>query len=150
MDQSYLTRPTARDNIPVLDCPLDDHDGIVQAALHLRDELFGPASQHQRARLGRRTALEEIEALAANLPFFEALARAQVLRLDVGTGRGDAAAAGLHDPLEIVAGNASGAEDVAVGEVSGRIWSVGHGRGQMGRAGAKGRTGWLSHRLVVC
>ena len=60
-----------------------------------------------------------------------------MLRLDIGTGGGDAAATGLHDALEIVGRDASGAEDVAVSEVSGVTWLVWYGYGN----GGERRTG---------
>ena len=40
-----------------------------------------------------------------------------MLRLDVGAGGGDAPPARLHDALEVVRGDAAGAEDVSVCEV---------------------------------
>ena len=55
--------------------------------------------------------------------------------LDVGAGGGDAPACGLDDALEVVGGDAAGAEDVAVGEVSNRRGLVGVGDGWLERDG---------------
>ncbi len=49
-----------RDDGVVLDGASHDHDGVVQGALRLLDELFGAASQYHRARLRLRAASEEI------------------------------------------------------------------------------------------
>lgn len=89
----------------------------MQAAFHLRDELFRAAAEDEGARLGGGAAFEEIEALAADLALFEFRAGAEVLRLDVGAGGGDAAACGLDDTFEVVGRDAAGAENVTVGEV---------------------------------
>ena len=121
LDDTDLARTPAGDNAVVLDRPFDDHDGIVQTALDLGDELLGPAPQHQGASLGFGTAFEEVEALAANLSLLEALAPAQMLRLDVGAGRLDAGAHGLNDPLQIVRSDPAGAEDVPIGEIPERV-----------------------------
>lgn len=113
----HLDGAAAADNRPVLDGALDNHDGVVQRALHLGNELLGAAAQHQRARLGLGAALEEVVALAANLALLKGLARAQVLRQDVGAcGLGDGAG-GLGDALHVLGRHAAGAEDVAVGKV---------------------------------
>ena len=115
---SYLTRTTPGHNIPIPNRSLHDHDGVVQTSLHLGDELLRPAPQDEGARFGLRAALEEIEALAADLTLLEPFAGAQVVVLDVGAGAGDGAAAGLDDAFEVVGGDAAGAEDVAVCEIS--------------------------------
>ena len=115
----YLTGTTPGNNIPVPNRSLHDHDGVVQTPLHLGDELLCTPSQDEGARLGLGAAFEEIEALAADLALLESFAGAEVVVLDVGAGAGDGAAAGLDDALEIVGRDAAGAEDVAVGEISG-------------------------------
>lgn len=116
---SYLTSTTPGHNIPIPNRSLHDHDGVVQTALHLGDELLSPSPQDEGACFGLGASLEEIEALAADLAFLEPFARAQVVVLDVGAGAGDGAAAGLDDALEVLGGDAAGAEDVAVCEISG-------------------------------
>lgn len=109
--------PASHDGV-VADGTFDDHDGVVETALGFRDELLGPAAEDERTRLGGGTAFEEIESFAADLTFFEFLAGAEVLGLDVGACGGDTAARGLDDALEVVGGYSASAEDVAVGEVS--------------------------------
>ena len=91
----------------------------MQTSLHLGDELLGSPSQDESARFSLRAALEEVEALAADLSLLEPFTSAEMVVLDVGAGAGDGAAAGLNDALEVVGGDAAGAEDVAVGEISG-------------------------------
>lgn len=100
------------------DSTLDDHDGVVETAFGFGDELLGAAAEDEGTCFGGGTAFEEIESFAADLTFFEFLAGAEVLGLDVGACGGDAAACGLDDALEVVGGDSAGAEDVAVSEVS--------------------------------
>lgn len=106
------------------DGALDDHDGIMETAFDFRDELLCAAAEDKRACFGCRTAFEEVEAFVADLTFFKFGAGTEVLGLDVGAGGGDGAAGSLNDALEVVGGDAAGAEDVAVGEVPGDIMSA--------------------------
>lgn len=115
----HLDGTAAADNGLVANGALDDHDGVVQGALDLGDELLGAAAQDERARLGRRAVLKEVEALAADLALLKGAAGAQVLGQDVGAGALDGGARGLDDALHILRGDTAGAEDVAVGKVLG-------------------------------
>ena len=144
-EKTYLTGPTSSNDIPVLDSSLDNHNRIVQTPLHLGNKLLRSAPEHQRTRLRLRAALEEIEALAADLALFEAQAGAEVVGLDVGAGAGDGAAAGLDDALEVVRGDAAGAEDVAVGEVSAVGFSIAGKR----REKRGGITVWLDLQSAI-
>lgn len=89
----------------------------METPLNFRDELLRASTEDEGARLGRRAAFEEVESLAADLTLFELFARAEVLRLDVGAGRGDAAARRLDNAFEIIGRDAAGTEDVAVREI---------------------------------
>lgn len=80
---SYLARPTAGDNIIILDRALNDHNGIMQTSLHLGDELLGSTPKNERARLCLGATLKEVETLATNLPLFEPLASAKMVGLDI-------------------------------------------------------------------
>mmetsp|Transcript_19796 Transcript_19796/g.60067 ORF Transcript_19796/g.60067 Transcript_19796/m.60067 type:complete len:411 (+) Transcript_19796:551-1783(+) len=53
------------------------HDGIVQRAFGLLNELLGTTAEDERARRGALATLKKIEALAANLPLFKSAARSQ-------------------------------------------------------------------------
>ena len=90
----------------------------MQGALDLGNELLGTAAEDQGARLCAGAALEEVEALAANLALFKDVAGAEVSRLDVGAGGLNGGACCLADTLEVVRGNTAGTEDVTVGKVS--------------------------------
>lgn len=114
----HLARSAPSDDSVIADGTFDDHDGVVEASLNFRYELFCAPAEDKGACFCCRAAFEEIEAFAANLAFFEFLAGAEVFGLDVGTGGGDAAACGLDDAFEVVGGDAAGAEDIAVGKVS--------------------------------
>lgn len=97
---------------------LDDHDGIVETTFGFRDELLGASAEDEGTCFGGRTAFEEIESFPADLTFFEFLAGAEMLRLDVRACGGYAAACGLNNALKVVRGDAAGTEDVSVSEVS--------------------------------
>lgn len=104
----------------VLDCPLDDHDAVVQRSLDLLDELVGAATENERARLGFGAALENVEALSANLALVKCAAPAKMLVRNVGTRRLNRAADRLNNALQILGRDSAGAEDVTVGKVLGR------------------------------
>lgn len=118
--RTHLGGTSTGDDGVVLGRPTDDHDRVVQTALDLGDELLGAAAEDERACLGRRAVLEQVEPLAADLPLLEPPARAEVLGPDVGARGLDRAADGLDDALEVVGRDAAGAEDVTVGEELGR------------------------------
>lgn len=117
----HFAGTTTGDNVLVLDGTLDDHDGVVQGALNLSDELVGTTTEDESARLCCWAALEEVEALATDLAFFEDFAGSEVGGLNVGAGGLDGCACCLADTLEVVRGNTASTEDVTVGKVSGQV-----------------------------
>ena len=114
----HLARAAAGHDVAVADGALDDHYGVVEGALDLGDELLGAAAEDEGAGAGGGAALKEVEALVADLALLEPFAGTEVSGADVGAGAGDCAATGLDDAFEVVRGDAAGAKDVAVGEVS--------------------------------
>ena len=68
----HLARAAPSHDAAVADGAFDDHDGVVQASLHLGYELFCAAAEDERAGFGEGAAFEEVEALAADLPLVEA------------------------------------------------------------------------------
>lgn len=115
--ETDLGSSATSDDLVVLDRPLDDHDGVVETALDLGDELLGATTKKKGAGHRLRSALEQVEPLAADLALLERAASAEVLWVDVGARRLDRTTDGLHDALEVVLRDATGAEDVAVGKV---------------------------------
>jgi hypothetical protein len=69
--------------------PARVHDGIVERALSLGDELLSAATENERARGGRVATGEEVVTLAADLALLEVLAHAEDRRRQVVAG-------GLH------------------------------------------------------
>ena len=67
----HLDGAAARHDRVVLDRAAHDHDGVVERALGLLDELLGAAAQYERARLGLRAAGEDVVAFAADLLLLE-------------------------------------------------------------------------------
>ena len=104
-------------DIPVLDRALDDHDGIVQTALDLSNELLGTSTEDECACLGLGAALEEVETLSTNLSLLELVAGSEVLLADIRAGGLHARAGRTAHSVEVVGGHPSSAEDIAVGEV---------------------------------
>lgn len=90
----------------------------METSFHLCDELLGATAEDERASLCCWAAFEEIESFAADLALFKLFARAEMLRLNIRAGRGDTAACGLDDALEVIGRDAAGTEDVAVGKIS--------------------------------
>lgn len=117
----HFAGTTTGDNVLVLDGALDDHDGIVQGALDLGDELVGTTTEDESAGLCCRAALEEVETLATDLAFFEDITGSEVSGLNVGAGGLDRCACCLADTLEVVRGNTASTEDVAVSKESGCV-----------------------------
>mmetsp|Transcript_42853 Transcript_42853/g.100760 ORF Transcript_42853/g.100760 Transcript_42853/m.100760 type:complete len:285 (-) Transcript_42853:651-1505(-) len=117
LGQLHLDRSPARHNLGVLDGAADDHDGVVDRALRLRDELLRSSTQHNRRGLALRTLGEDVEALVPDLLLLEETARADDLGHEVLDRGLHAGAARTHHPLHVVVGHAPRAEDVAVCEV---------------------------------
>ena len=80
---TYLRSTPSRNDISILDGTFNNHNCIMQTALHFRNELLRASPQHKRTRLRRGASLEKVESLATNLAFFEALAGAKVLGLNI-------------------------------------------------------------------
>lgn len=115
--QTHLGRSSTGDDVRVLNRPLDNHDRVVQRALDLGDELVCSTTENHRAGLGGVALLKQVEPLASNLSLLEPTASTEVLGLNVGARALDRASDGLDDTLEVVGSDATGTEDVSVGEV---------------------------------
>ena len=113
---TYLASSSTSNDALILYRALHNHNSIVQTPLDLRNELLRPAPEHESASFRLGTTLEEIEPLPSDLLLLEALARAQMVRLDVGARTLHRAAARLHHALQVRGGNPARAEHVAVGE----------------------------------
>lgn len=112
-----LCRSAASNDLVILDGALDNHDGVVQTPLDFRDELFGPTSKDQRARLCLPASFKQIVSLATNLLLFERLALPEVLGANVGTCRLNRTSDSLHDSLQVVDRHSTCAKDVSIGKV---------------------------------
>ena len=110
------TRTTTSNDFTIANGALDDHDGVVQTALDLFDELLCATTEQQRAGFGLRALSEDVVPLAADLSLFETAARAKVLAPYVRAGGLNGAANSLDYPLQVAGGDATSAEDVAVGK----------------------------------
>lgn len=110
---------TTANNSLVADGALDNHEGVVERALNLGDELLSTTSEDKSAGLGGGAALKEVEALATDLSLVEGLACAEMLGVDVGAGALDSGAGGLNNTFHIIGGHTTSAEDVAISEVLG-------------------------------
>ena len=92
----------------------------MEGAFDLGDELFGATTEHQGAGLGSGAVREDVEAVGADLAFFEEATFAEVGGVDIGAGRLRRGTCGLTDAFQVVGRDAASAEDVAVGEILGR------------------------------
>eukprot|EP00047_Mylnosiga_fluctuans_P001742 m.221713 g.221713 ORF g.221713 m.221713 type:complete len:557 (-) comp10637_c0_seq1:26-1696(-) len=118
----HLNGTATSNNGVVLDRATHNHDGIVQRALRLLDELLGTAAHDDRARLGLGAAREEVVPLGADLLLLEERALAQRVGGHVVDRGLDRATARLHRALQIIVGHAAGTEHVAIGKpLSGNI-----------------------------
>lgn len=70
----HLRCTTARDDVRVSKRALDDHDGIVETAFGLCDELFRAAAEDEGAGFGGGAVGEDVKALATDLALFEGAA----------------------------------------------------------------------------
>ena len=113
----HLARATARDNRRVTERALDDHDRVVETALHLGNELAGTTTQDQGARLGRRAFGEDVVALPTDLTLLERAAGAEVAVLDVTACRLGRGAGRLADAVHVVRRDTTRTEDITVGKV---------------------------------
>mmetsp|Transcript_1025 Transcript_1025/g.3241 ORF Transcript_1025/g.3241 Transcript_1025/m.3241 type:complete len:391 (+) Transcript_1025:163-1335(+) len=118
--QLHLDGPAAGDDGRVLEQPARVHDGVVQRALCLLDELLGAAAQDEGAGGDARAPLEEVEALAANLLLLKGAARAEHIRC------AQVVAGGLHlrvgclrNLAQVAILDAAGAKQATVGKVLG-------------------------------
>lgn len=84
--QLHLRGTTTGNNGGVTQSTLDDHDSVVQTALHLGNELLGTATQHQGAGLSSGAVGEYVEALSTNLALLEGSAGTEVALLDISAG----------------------------------------------------------------
>lgn len=133
----HLAGAAAGDDAVVPDGALDHHDGVVQAALDLCDELLGAAAEDEGASACAGAAPEEVVALGPNLHLVEGAAGAEVVGRDVAAGGLDGGAGGAANAVEVGGRDTPGAEDIAVCKVSCGFMLVSftglEGRGWRGR-----------------
>lgn len=115
--QFHLSGTSTSNDSGVAEGTLDDHNGVVQTALHLGNKLLSTSAQDESAGLGGRALGEEVEALSTDLTLLEDTASTQVALLDVTAGRLGGSAGSLANTVHVVGRNTAGTEDVTVRKV---------------------------------
>ena len=115
--QLHLGGTSSGDNGGVAQSTLDDHNSIVQTALHLGNKLLSATTQHQSTSLGTRALGEKVEALSTYLALLERAAGTQVAVLDVTASRLGRGTGGLAHPVHVIGRNTTSTEDVPVSKV---------------------------------
>lgn len=110
--QRHLDGTTAGNNAVVLGRAAHNHDGIVNGALGLVEELLAASTQNHSSRLGSRTLGKKIIALFANLHLLEETTCAENLGCQTIRRGLQLATGGLRHAFHVGVGHATSAKNV--------------------------------------